>query len=130
MFRLSSHSLQIELGRHNNTPINDRLCTRCDYNAVDDEEHFLIHCSFLMRKDMFYFTKQIITLKMLTHYHPILNLYFFYIAKNTVLLSFWRNMFAYVLIKQKRDFKYLHIFHLHIIELCLCLPLYLYILLL
>ena len=45
-FRLSSHSLQIELGRHNNTPINDRLCTRSDYNAVHDEEHFLIHCSF------------------------------------------------------------------------------------
>ena len=39
-FRLSSHSLQIELGRHNNTPINKRLFTRCDYNAVDDEEHF------------------------------------------------------------------------------------------
>ena len=34
-FRLSSHSLQIELGRHNNTPINNRLCTRCDYNVVD-----------------------------------------------------------------------------------------------
>ena len=45
-FRLFSHSLQIELGRHNNLPINDRLCTRCDYNAVDDEEHFLIHSSF------------------------------------------------------------------------------------
>ena len=49
-FGLSSHSLQIELGRHNNTAINDRICTRCDYNAVDDEEHFLIHCIFLMRK--------------------------------------------------------------------------------
>ena len=45
-FRLSSHSLQIELGRYNNTPLNNRLCTRCDYNAVDDEEHFLIHCSY------------------------------------------------------------------------------------
>ena len=45
-FRLFSHSLQIELGRHNNTPINNRQCTRCDYNAVDDEEHFLIHCSY------------------------------------------------------------------------------------
>ena len=44
--RLSSHSLQIELGRHNNTPVNNRICTRCDYNAVDDEEHFLIHCSY------------------------------------------------------------------------------------
>ena len=43
--RLSSHSLQIELGRHNNTPVNNRIWTRCDYNAVDDEEHFLIHCS-------------------------------------------------------------------------------------
>ena len=40
-FRLFSHSLQNELGRHNNTPINDRLCTRCDYNAVDDEQFFI-----------------------------------------------------------------------------------------
>ena len=47
-FRLSSHSIQIELGTHNNTPINSRLCTRCDYNAVDDEEHFLIHCSYFI----------------------------------------------------------------------------------
>ena len=39
-------------------------------------------------------------------------------------------MFAYALIKQKRDFMYLHIFHLHIIDLCLYLPLYLYIILL
>ena len=51
MFRLSSHSLQIELGRHNNTTINNRLCTRCDYNAaVDDQEHFLIHCSFFIEE--------------------------------------------------------------------------------
>ena len=26
--------------------ITHPLCTRCDYNAVDDEEHFLIHYSF------------------------------------------------------------------------------------
>ena len=63
-----------------------------------------------MRKDMFYVTKQTIILKTLTHYHPILNLYYFKIAKKIVLLSFWRNMFAYVLIKQNRDFMYLHIF--------------------
>ena len=71
-FRLFSHSLLIELGRHNNTTINNRLCTRCDYNAVHDEEHFLFHCSFFND-----FTRQIITLKILTHYHPILNLYHF-----------------------------------------------------
>ena len=28
------------------TPINNRICRRCDHNAVDDEEYFSIYCSY------------------------------------------------------------------------------------
>ena len=37
----------IELGRYNNpiTPINQRICTRCELNEIDDEIHLLLHCN-------------------------------------------------------------------------------------
>jgi hypothetical protein len=44
--RLSSHSLNIERGRHTKpkTPLEDRLCTVCDKSEVEDEFHFLLKC--------------------------------------------------------------------------------------
>lgn len=49
-FRTSSHNLQIERGRYTQpkTPINKRLCTRCNMNAIDDERHFILHCEKLV----------------------------------------------------------------------------------
>ena len=46
-YRMSSHDLNIERGRFNNpiTPQNQRICTRCELNEIDDEIHFLLHCS-------------------------------------------------------------------------------------
>ena len=45
--RLSSHNLNIELGRHRRpyVPPEDRICQKCDLNEVDDEVHCLIVCS-------------------------------------------------------------------------------------
>ena len=43
--RLSSHQLYIESGRYNNTPRNDRKCTLCTSNDLEDEYHFVICCS-------------------------------------------------------------------------------------
>ena len=45
-YRMSSHDLKIERGRYNNpiTPINQRICTRCKSNEIDDEIH-LLHCN-------------------------------------------------------------------------------------
>ena len=40
--RLSSHRLNIEVGRWNNTPVNERLCTIC--NVLEDEYHFIFEC--------------------------------------------------------------------------------------
>ena len=39
--RLSSHQLNIEVGKHNNIPRNERKCTLCDLNDIDDEFHLL-----------------------------------------------------------------------------------------
>ena len=45
-YRMSSHDLKIERGRYNNpmTPINKRICTRCESNEIDDEIHLPLHC--------------------------------------------------------------------------------------
>ena len=45
-FRLSSHNLQIELGRHKRPYVepNNRTCQRCNLNSVEDEVHFLMVC--------------------------------------------------------------------------------------
>jgi hypothetical protein len=47
-FRTSSHSLEIEVGRHKNINKEDRLCKyRGLYNndIIEDENHGLFHCS-------------------------------------------------------------------------------------
>ena len=43
--RISAHQLQVEIGRHTKpkTPKEDRLCTRCKDNKVEDEIH-LFQC--------------------------------------------------------------------------------------
>ena len=44
---MSLRDLNIERGRFNNliTPKNQRICTRCELNEIDDEIHLLLHCS-------------------------------------------------------------------------------------
>ena len=45
----------IELGRYNNTPRDNRLCTVCDCNKTEDEIHFLFYCSkYATIRDNFY----------------------------------------------------------------------------
>ena len=45
-FRISSHTLEIETGRHRRpkVPIEERTCKICRSNSVEDEQHFLIEC--------------------------------------------------------------------------------------
>lgn len=45
-FRTSSHNLRIETGRHERPliPVEERLCTKCNLNEVEDEIHSLIIC--------------------------------------------------------------------------------------
>jgi hypothetical protein len=41
--RISAHSLNIETGRYNSTPHEQRLCKFCP-SSVEDEKHFILHC--------------------------------------------------------------------------------------
>ena len=43
-FRCSDHKLEIESGRHNKTPQNERICRLCPLNEIENEEHFLMTC--------------------------------------------------------------------------------------
>ena len=43
-FRLSSHNLMIEKGRHTKTDLSKRTCDKCDSNQLEDEKHSLMYC--------------------------------------------------------------------------------------
>jgi hypothetical protein len=45
-FRAGSHELEIERGRYRHTPREERLCSLCDKNAIENEFHFLLCCEF------------------------------------------------------------------------------------
>ena len=42
--RCSSHTLEIEKGRHNNMPRDERLCSVCNLKEIETEDHFLTKC--------------------------------------------------------------------------------------
>ena len=57
-FRVSSHTLHIETGRHTKphpTPESERKCTQCRLDEIENECHFLIRCSHYeeSRNEMF-----------------------------------------------------------------------------
>ena len=43
-FRISAHSLLVEVGRYGKLTRTDRCCSFCN-NTVEDELHFLFNCS-------------------------------------------------------------------------------------
>jgi hypothetical protein len=43
--RISAHELAIEKEIYSNLPRNNRFCSACDANFIEDEEHFLLHCT-------------------------------------------------------------------------------------
>jgi hypothetical protein len=45
-FRISAHSLEIEKGRHQNIPLNERICKLCKLE-IEDEIHCLLQCPIL-----------------------------------------------------------------------------------
>ena len=45
-FRLSSHNLNIELGRHHAIPRHERICKVCNLGLIEDEHHFLLVCPY------------------------------------------------------------------------------------
>ena len=43
-FRLSAHSLKVETGRYDATARENRLCTMCNLEDIEDEYHFILKC--------------------------------------------------------------------------------------
>jgi hypothetical protein len=43
--RLSSHALEIEVGRYNNINRENRICKLCNQNTIESEYHFLLCCT-------------------------------------------------------------------------------------
>ena len=44
-FRFGILPLNIETGRFRNQALEERLCTLCEFNEIEDESHFLFKCS-------------------------------------------------------------------------------------
>jgi hypothetical protein len=42
---ISAHKLQIEIGRYQGTLRENRICCRCTSGQVEDEIHYLLHCT-------------------------------------------------------------------------------------
>ena len=45
-FRCSAHNLLVETGRHNNISYEDRICTLCITQSIEDEYHVFMKCPF------------------------------------------------------------------------------------
>ena len=46
-FRIGTHKLPVNNGKHFNVPRADRHCTNCDKSVMGDEIHFLYECTKL-----------------------------------------------------------------------------------
>jgi len=59
--RLGILPLRIETGRYVNESLENRICTLCSLNAVEDEIHFVIQCPLynVHREKLFYSAKQL-----------------------------------------------------------------------
>lgn len=44
MLRYGSLPLEIELGRRNGTPLDERLCKMCNHQSIENEIHVLLQC--------------------------------------------------------------------------------------
>jgi hypothetical protein len=42
---ISAHKLNIEVGRYNKTPRNERFCQKCNTDEIEAEMHFLFLCN-------------------------------------------------------------------------------------
>ena len=72
-FRLSSHSLMIEIGRYNGTPREDRLCTFCNMRKKEDEYHFLLVCPYYTELRRRYFKKYFCSWPTLTKFDHLMS---------------------------------------------------------
>ena len=55
--RCSSHDLKIEKGRYKNIAPIDRICSLCEAQEIEDEQHFLCSCEFYKTERKEFLTK-------------------------------------------------------------------------
>lgn len=72
MYRLSEHSLAIEMGRRRQTwlPREDRLCSHCTLGVMETELHFLTECTKYQTIRDHYYTKIIKIFPQFNAYNP------------------------------------------------------------
>ena len=56
-YRISSHNLNIELGRQRNENRENRLCTLCNLWDIEDEFHFILKCPTFLELRIKYIKK-------------------------------------------------------------------------
>ena len=44
-FRISAHTFPVESGKWDKTPREERMCPLCFSNDIDDEKHYIFHCT-------------------------------------------------------------------------------------
>ena len=47
--RMGGNRTPVELGRHSNTPLEDRVCDKCNFNQLGDEYHLISLDTLLLR---------------------------------------------------------------------------------
>ena len=74
-FRLGSHDLMIERGRHTKpkTPLENRTCQCCNLNVVEDEKHFLLVCPLFYQQRTTLFQRILTQEKSILETHDNLN---------------------------------------------------------
>ena len=53
-YRLSSHRLPIEVGRHHGIVRSNRLCNLCTKREIGDEYHYLVSCNYFDKDRQFF----------------------------------------------------------------------------
>jgi hypothetical protein len=46
---MSAHRLNIEVGRYNKTPRNERFCKKCNTGEIEDEMHFFYFYAIILK---------------------------------------------------------------------------------
>ena len=53
-FRCRNYKLPIVTGLYSNTPLEERICTLCNCNAIGDEFHYIFNCTYFNAKRILY----------------------------------------------------------------------------
>ena len=80
--RLSSHKLEIEVGRWNKITRDERICMTSELGKIENETHFSFECSKYTQKRiiMYNFIKEKLGIDMRKEHEQLNNLWFLFIT--------------------------------------------------